>query len=117
MMHSWVPHDCYYPQLSEEYILANDFRFFSDPAATIEVPLEIVRLGEFEELYSGLDHHVLHCAYICILLMISTNENRRGRETDSLSVIVVWSIRGSGALYDDFVEGVIVVVDGKVGWE
>jgi hypothetical protein len=82
MMHSWVPHDCYHPQLSEEYILANDFRFFSDPAATIEVPLEIVRLGEFEELYSGLDHHVLHCAYIWRLLVISTNE---GRRMDSLS--------------------------------
>ena len=70
MMHSWVPHDCYYASLSEEYISANSFRFFSDSEATIEVPLEIVRLGDFEELYSGLDHYVLHCAYIWRLLVI-----------------------------------------------
>jgi hypothetical protein len=33
MMHSWVPQACYDEALSEEYIQANDFKFFSDPEA------------------------------------------------------------------------------------
>jgi len=64
MMHSWVPQECYDEQLSEEYIASNDFQLFSDAEATIEVPLDVVRLGEFDELYTGLSHHVLHCTYI-----------------------------------------------------
>jgi hypothetical protein len=54
MMHSWVPEACYYEALSEEYIQANNFRFFSDPEAKREVSMEFVRRGEFEELYTGL---------------------------------------------------------------
>ncbi|PMD31523.1 hypothetical protein L207DRAFT_591475 [Hyaloscypha variabilis F] len=45
MMHSWVPQGYYDEVLSEEYIAANDFQFFSDAEATIEVPLDVVRLG------------------------------------------------------------------------
>jgi len=45
IMHSWVPQGCYDEVLSEEYIAAIDFQFFSDAEATIEVPLDVVRLG------------------------------------------------------------------------
>jgi hypothetical protein len=82
MIHSWVPEACYYEALSEEYIQANNFRFFSDPEAKREVSMEFVRRGEFEELYTGLDHHVLHCAYIWRILVLSTTS---GRQLDSLS--------------------------------
>ncbi|KAH7378563.1 hypothetical protein BKA64DRAFT_631966 [Cadophora sp. MPI-SDFR-AT-0126] len=82
MMHSWVPAPCYDEQLSEEYIQANGFKFFSDPEATVEVPMEVVRRGEFEMLYTGLSHHVLHCTYIWRLLSLSVTE---GRPFDSLS--------------------------------
>lgn len=82
MMHSWVPQECYNEQLSEEYIEANDFRFFSDAEATVEVPLDVVRLGELKELYTGLSHHVIHCTYIWRLLVLAATE---GRPWDSLS--------------------------------
>ena len=39
-------------------------------------------LGEFDELYTGLSHHVLHCTYIWRLLVLSTT---KGRPFDSLS--------------------------------
>jgi len=82
MMHSWVPQECYDEELSEEYIQANEFKFFSDPKARVEVPMEVVRLGEFTELYTGLSHHVLHCTYIWRLLMLSATQER---PFDSLS--------------------------------
>lgn len=64
------------------YIAANDFKFYTDSQALNLMPLEEVRKGDFVELWTGLTHHVLHCAYIWRLLGLSATE---GRPFDSLS--------------------------------
>ena len=71
MMYAWVPEECYNKQMLEEYLATYEFHFYSDSAATQEVPLEIAQLGEFESLWTGYAQHVLHCTYIWKLLSIS----------------------------------------------
>ena len=71
MMNGWVPLACYNEALSEEYLSKNDFHFYTDSFAQDEVPLDIVRRGEWKGLYTGWEHHIHHCSYMWKILVLA----------------------------------------------
>ena len=85
MMNGWVPVACYNEALSEEYLSKNKFHFYTDAYAQNEVPMEIVRGGEWQGLYTGWEHHILHCAYMWKILVLAVEAGKGMFDSSSSS--------------------------------
>jgi hypothetical protein len=79
MMTGWVKEDCYNKAVSEEYLLEGAFRFFSDPEATNEIPLDVIRLGEHTHMYTNDLHHRAHCVYVWKLQALALESQAQGK--------------------------------------
>ncbi|KAL2063648.1 hypothetical protein VTL71DRAFT_5453 [Oculimacula yallundae] len=79
MMTGWVKLDCYNRDLSEEYLLEGDFKFFSDQDGTKEIPLDILRLGEHTHMWTNDLHHRAHCVYVWKLQALALESQAKGK--------------------------------------
>lgn len=61
MMSSWMPRPCYDEELSESFLRANNFTYWTLNQGGEEVPEAEVKKGEFDILFTHGTYHYQHC--------------------------------------------------------
>ncbi|KAJ5962153.1 hypothetical protein N7501_007094 [Penicillium viridicatum] len=61
---SWLPPACYDAELTEDFLKSYNWTWSTDPQGKNLVPIEDVKKGDFEYLFTDLKYHVVHCAYM-----------------------------------------------------
>ncbi|EUC26854.1 hypothetical protein COCCADRAFT_113201 [Bipolaris zeicola 26-R-13] len=69
MMSSWMPRPCYDEELSESFLRANNFTYWTLNQGGEEVPEAEVKKGEFDILFTHGTYHYQHCIYLWKLQM------------------------------------------------
>ncbi|KAF5868416.1 uncharacterized protein Bfra_012326 [Botrytis fragariae] len=64
MMSGWVHPPCYDQELSDEFLLVNNFTFYREREGINIITEAEARLGNYEVIYSHGTFHYQHCAYI-----------------------------------------------------
>jgi hypothetical protein len=59
---TWDLPACFNAELVDDYRRQYGFRYYEDRAGVVEVPYEIVALGE-RDLHSSWEQHLIHCIY------------------------------------------------------
>jgi hypothetical protein len=64
MMSTWIHADCLDEDLMEEYLGEGNYTWYRDPSFERPMPDEEARLGNHVQIFTRLDFHYSHCAYI-----------------------------------------------------
>ena len=79
MNYGWTASECYYEDLAKEALSHGPWRWFLDPAGTVEIPQDPQVLGRAVEIWTELGYHIEHCKYTQRLM-------QRAEEDDKVSV-------------------------------
>ncbi|MCJ1278464.1 hypothetical protein MMC21_006281 [Puttea exsequens] len=63
LLTTWIHADCYDSQLHESYLAKHDFPWWRKPEMEDPITLDEVRRGDYNEIYTNLDYHFVHCGY------------------------------------------------------
>jgi hypothetical protein len=63
MLTTWLHQDCFYEDLMESYLAANNFNWSRDTSFTELVTLDEIRRGDHRHIYVDPEFHYIHCAY------------------------------------------------------
>ncbi|KAL2060608.1 hypothetical protein VTL71DRAFT_9249 [Oculimacula yallundae] len=85
MMSSWMPRPCYDEELSESFLRANNFTYWTYNNGSGEVLEDEVRKGEFDILFTHGTYHSQHCIYLWKLQMKAQKSSVRVLDSISRS--------------------------------
>lgn len=64
MSFCWLPDLCYDPSLTDDFIKAGPWKWYSAPDGGDEIPEDIVRTGVYDNLFVSFDYHRNHCLHM-----------------------------------------------------
>jgi hypothetical protein len=64
MLSAWIHADCYDQELMEQYLSEGNYTWYRDNSFRQTISDAEVRLGNHEKIYSRVDFHYSHCAYV-----------------------------------------------------
>lgn len=85
MMGAWLPAACYDPELSNEWLVTEEGRWFHDKNFTEPWAVADIRKGLHHSALTRPDYHYKHCAYMWVRLLKGI---QRGQmlDTDAISL-------------------------------
>lgn len=64
MSFCWLPTQCYDEALTDDFMQAGPWKWYTDRGGGVEVPEDVVHTGAYENLFVSFDYHRHHCAYM-----------------------------------------------------
>jgi hypothetical protein len=59
----WIPHECYDPELTEEFASEKDWEWSLHENGTDLIPAEEIRKGDIRKGWVRFEYHITHCLY------------------------------------------------------
>ena len=75
MAAAWVPRPCYQAAVADRYLAMHPWKFYADAEGTSEIPLQSVKNGDYNHMWTSNAFHVAHCLYAWERYLIAVDEN------------------------------------------